>query len=128
MDATYEPSFGIRLARFGIAGLLSTGMHVAVAYVLLARANAPPVVANTVAFTWATFWSYLLNTKWSFSSSIGVKNLYRFTVVSIGGVIVTGLVSQIAQSAGASPWFGIALVVCLVPPLTFSAHRFWTYR
>jgi|SRR5579863_6424258 len=128
MNLTYDPGFGIRLARFGIAGAVATGMHVAVAYVLIARAGAPPVVANTVAFTCATFWSYLLNTKWSFSSSIGVKNLLRFSVVSIGGVIVTGLVSQLAQSAGASPWFGIAMVVCLVPPLTFFAHRFWTYR
>jgi hypothetical protein len=33
-----------------------------------------------------------------------------------------------AERAGFNYLVGILLVVCIVPPLTFVAHRCWTYR
>jgi putative flippase GtrA len=118
----------IRLVRFGVCGLLATGLHVGVAVVLISHAGASQALANTVAFACATCWSYLVNTLWSFSSSLRLRNVWRFIAVSLGGVALTGLVSYLAQVAGAGPWIGIAMVVCAVTPLTFLTHRRWTYR
>ncbi|AXE95754.1 GtrA family protein [Paraburkholderia sp. 22099] len=118
----------IRLMRFGVCGLSATGLHIAIAVVLISRAGVSPTLANTVAFACATCWSYLVNTLWSFSSSLRVRNVWRFIAVSLGGAALTGLVSTLAQVAGAGPWIGIALVVCAVTPLSFLTHRRWTYR
>lgn len=118
----------IRLVRFGVCGLLATGLHVGVAVVLISHAGASQTLANTIAFACATCWSYLVNTLWSFSSSLRLRNVWRFIAVSLGGVALTGLVSYLAQVAGAGPWIGIAMVVCAVTPLTFVTHRRWTYR
>lgn len=118
----------IRLVRFGVCGLLATGLHVGVAVVLISHAGASQALANTIAFACATCWSYLVNTLWSFSSSLRLRNVWRFIAVSLGGVVLTGLVSYLAQIAGAGPWIGIAMVVCAVTPLTFVTHRRWTYR
>lgn len=118
----------IRLVRFGICGLLATGLHVIVAVVLISYAGASPTLANTVAFICATCWSYLVNTLWSFPSSLRLRNLWRFIVVSLGGLALAGLVSYLMQVVGAGPWIGIAMVVCAVTPLTFVTHRRWTYR
>ena len=117
-----------RLVRFGVCGVLATGLHIGVAVVLISRAGASPVLANAMAFACATCWSYLANTLWSFSSSLHLRNVSRFIAVSLGGVALTGLVSWLAQAAGAGPGAGIAMVVCIVTPLTFVTHRRWTYR
>jgi putative flippase GtrA len=117
-----------QVVRFGVSGALATGVHVAVAVALISRLHVLPPVANSVAFACATLWSYLLNTLWSFSSSLAVATLGRFAVVSLGGVMLTGLVSRGMQFVSDSPWLGIAVVVCVVPPLTYVAHRHWTYR
>ncbi|CAN7679932.1 GtrA family protein [Trinickia sp. LjRoot230] len=117
-----------RIARFGVSGLLATGCHVAVAAWAIDYAGWSSMPANTFAFVCATVGSYLLQTLWSFSSRVGRKTLLRFLVVSIGGVTLTALVSHAAERAGIGPWLGIAMVICVVPPFTFVAHRSWTYR
>ena len=117
-----------RLVRFGVSGLVATGLHVSIAALLIARAQLSSTQANVLAFVCATGGSYLLQTLWSFSSRVGLRSLWRFLIVSLGGVTLTGLVSHLADSAGASPWLVIATVVCVVPPFTFVAHRTWTYR
>ena len=57
-----------------------------------------------------------------------MMNARRFTLVSLGGLTLTALASRLTHLAGCSPALGIALVVCVVQPLTFVAHRCWTYR
>jgi len=118
----------VRLLRFAFSGVFATGLHVCIALTLIAQADMSPPWANAIAFTWATAGSYLLNTFWSFSALPALANARRFALVSLGGLALTALVSHAAQLAGGTPGVGIALVVCVVPPLTFVAHRCWTYR
>ncbi|MBB5497642.1 GtrA family protein [Paraburkholderia sp. MM5384-R2] len=118
----------VRLMRFGASGVIATGLHVCIALTLIADAGMSPPWANAIAYTWATAASYLLNTFWSFSALPALLNAGRFVVVSLGGLTSTALVSHLTQLAGGPPALGIALVVCVVPPLTFVAHRCWTYR
>ena len=117
-----------RVIRFGISGLLATGLHVGIALSLIDWCDTSQSLANSAACACATVWSYLANTLWSFSSSPDFRNAYRFTVVSFAGLLLTGLISGATQAAGAVPLVGIAAVVSIVPGLTFVAHRFWTYR
>ncbi|SOE59522.1 Putative flippase GtrA (transmembrane translocase of bactoprenol-linked glucose) [Burkholderia sp. OK233] len=118
----------IRLIRFGVCGLSATALHVGVAVVLISHVGTSQLLANTAAFACATCWSYLVNTLWSFSSSLRVRNVWRFITVSLAGAALTGLLSYLAQITGSGPWVGIAMVVCAVTPLSFVTHRRWTYR
>jgi putative flippase GtrA len=118
----------IKLLRFCVSGLLITGLHVCIAMTLITCAGTDPAVANAIAFVCSTGGSYLLNTFWSFSSSPALANIWRFAIVSLGGLTLTALVSHAIASAGGSAGLGIAMVVCVVPPYTFIAHRRWTYR
>ena len=117
-----------KLMRFGVSGVGATGVHVVVAMTLITRANASPALANALAFSCATGVSYLMNTLWSFSAPIHLRNVWRFGVVSMIGLVLTALVSTSVQIAGGAPWAGIAAVVCVVPAATFAIHRAWTYR
>jgi len=118
----------IKLLRFGVSGLLITGLHASIALTLIEYAGTGPALANALAFVCSTAGSYLLNTLWSFSSSPALANVWRFALVSLGGLTLTALVSEATQIAGGGPGLGIAMVICVVPPVTFIAHRCWTYR
>ena len=117
-----------KLLRFGVSGLIATGLHAVVAMTLMTRANASPGLANALAFSCATAVSYVMNTLWSFSAPLQLRNIWRFGAVSTMGLGLTALVSTSVQLAGGRPWSGIAAVVCIVPPATFAVHRAWTYR
>jgi SAM-dependent methyltransferase len=114
--------------RFALSGLLVTGLHVFIATVFIQSVLLAPSLANGVAFTVATIFSYLINTMWSFSSPLHGRNLFRFCSVSLIGLFLSMTISGAAQYYGLHYWYGIVFVVCIVPPVTFLLHNFWTYR
>jgi putative flippase GtrA len=114
--------------RFGISGLLATGLHVIVAMAFIQFAMPAPAIANGVAFVVATTFSYLVNTMWSFSNPLHGRNLFRYCVVSSVGLALAMMVSGGAEHYGLHYMWGIFLVVLTVPPVTFLLHSFWTYR
>lgn len=114
--------------RFTISGFLITGLHVLIATTLIQIILLDPSLANGVAFVVATVFSYLINTTWSFSSPLHRRNLLRFCFVSFVGLVLAMTISGAVQYYGLHYWYGIAFVVCIVPPVTFLLHNFWTYR
>lgn len=117
-----------QIKRFGITGIMVTGVHVVVAASFINYIVAIPWLANGVAFVTATISSYLLNTLWSFSSPLKRSNLYRFIGVSGLGFTMAVSISRIIELLGYRYWIGIAFVVLIVPPLTFILHSSWTYK
>ena len=118
----------VQAVRFGIGGLVATFVHVLLAYLLIVSWAADAAVANGLAFCGATWVSYRVNTRWSFSSHPTPRRLLRFLVVAALGSLMSALIGGTADRLGFPWWCGILLVVLCVPPLTFVAHRLWTYR
>lgn len=118
----------IRLARFGVSGVIATGVHVAIATPLALGMGVSPVVANGVAFICATVFSYLLNALWSFSAKPSRDNFLRFVCVAVFGLLLTIGISWTAQRLGANYWVGLCAILTMVPPITFVLHRTWTFR
>jgi putative flippase GtrA len=117
-----------RAARFGLSGLLVTGIHVAIAVAFINLIWPNPPLANGIAFTVATIFSYLINTLWSFSSRLHGRTLFRFVFVSLVGCGLSVGISWFAEFRQFSYWIGIGGVVMVVPPVTFILHSAWTYR
>lgn len=117
-----------RILRFSISGLLVTLLHILIASNLIQFASVAPPLANGVAYIVATTFSYIVNTKWSFSNPLHGRNLIRFYTVSVVGLLLTIAISGTAQYFGLYYWYGIALVVCVIPPVTFLLHHCWTYN
>lgn len=118
----------VRVFRFGVSGVVATGVHVAIATALISGASASQVKANGVAFVCANVCSYLLNALWSFSAKPGRANFVRFYTVSLLGLAITLAISWCAQTLGVNYWGGLAAILSTVPPLTFVLHRHWTFR
>ncbi len=111
-----------------MSGLLATGLHVLIAVSFIRLILPSPIIANGVAFVTATLFSYLINTLWSFSSRLHGKNLRRYILVSALGFLLALVIAGLAEHYGLPYVCGIALVVLIVPPVTFLLHSFWTYR
>jgi putative flippase GtrA len=114
--------------RFALSGMLATSLHVFIATAFIQIVSPAPSLANGVAFLVATVFSYLINTIWSFSRPLHGRNLFRFCLVSFIGLFLAMFISGAAQHFGLHYWYGIFFVVCIVPPVTFFLHSFWTYR
>ena len=114
--------------KFGITGVGSTLIHIAVATVLISVLGSNSQIGNGVAFVVATCFSYTTNTLWSFSNEINRRTASRFVVISLGGLVLTLLISTGADMLGFHYNLGIAMVVLSVPIYSFIAHRLWTYR
>jgi SAM-dependent methyltransferase/putative flippase GtrA len=125
---TLPPVFIRKALRFALLGLLVTGLHVLVATAFIQIVLPIQSLANGVAFAVANMFSYWIHTTWSFSSQLHGRNLFRFFCVSFIGLFLTMAVSGAAQYYGLHYWYGIGFVVCIVPPVTFLIHNFWTYK
>jgi len=118
----------LKAFKFGLSGLMVTGLHVVVAFVLITTVLPFPPAANGIAFIIANLVSYTINTLWTFSSPLQGRSLVRFVLVSLLGFIIAIMVSGLAQWYGLHYWWGIGLVVCCVTPVSFLLHNFWTYK
>src|ERR1019366_2731272 len=127
-DKTLSPVLTTQALRFTLSGLLVTGLHVLVATAFIQIVLLAPSLANGMAFLVATVFSYLINTMWSFSSPLHGRNLFRFCCVSCIGLFLAMTISGAAQYYGLHYLYGIGFVACIVPPVTFLLHNFWTYR
>lgn len=114
--------------RFVLVGVAVTLIHVMVAAGLIEWRGAYPGVANGVAFIVANLASYVANTCWSFESRMRLGNWGRFVVVSFAAWVLTVTIASVVAEVGGHYLLGIALVVALVPALTFVAHQKFTYR
>ena len=116
--------------RFVVTGVLATALHAltVVAMVTLMTPAPSQVVANGAAFVLANVFSYVTNSLWSFAAPLHGKNYAKFLAVSGIGFVGTLLVAWVAEGLGLTPAAGIALVVCVMTPISFTLHRSWTFR
>jgi len=117
-----------RFVRFATTGVLNTLLHAAVATTWIHFVVAQPSVANSIAFVVATTASFFINTLWSFSSSVDRVVMVKFVVVALIGLPIAAGVSGLVDALGFPYQAGIAAVVCVMPPVNFLMHHFWTFR
>ena len=82
-----------------------------------------------VAFSCALSLSYLLNRAWTYQArGRHRRQLPRFAVVCFAGYgLNAAIMALVTNLFGLSYLFGIAVVVMVLPSLSFLSHRYWTF-
>ncbi len=126
--ANAEPVVWQRAVRFGVTGLLNTAVHVVTASLWIHAVHTNPSLANGIAFIVATLFSYAMNTWWTFATTFSKNTLARFSVVALIGLPLSAGIAGVVDWLGYGYAYGIAAVVCIMPPVNFLLHYFWTYQ
>lgn len=120
----------ITAARFGLVGLLSTAVHIAIVWLLLTLASVGPILANTLAFLAAFCISFIGNYLWTFRSPGSPRRaIFRFFVIAVSAFVVNTLIlAFLVHKAWFLPVTSAILSASLVPTITFLASRLWCFE
>ncbi|MPW31293.1 GtrA family protein [Agarivorans sp. B2Z047] len=117
--------FSLRIARYGLTGVIATTIHFVLALAVLQYWPQAFALANFVGFSLAFVFSYLLQTCWVFQNQPSLNNALRFFVVQTSALCLSILLSSLLNDF--SNIIKVAVVIVLLPLVTFVIHRCWTY-
>ncbi len=118
-----------QVARFAVIGGIATACHVAVAVILVEGPGLAPLWANFPAFCAAVLVSYLGNHSWTFGArGEHLFHFPRFAVTALTGLALNqAIVYAMVEVAGADYRLALAIVVLVVPTLSFAMNRIWVF-
>ena len=118
-----------QIGRFGIVGIIATVVHVTLFLSLVEGFAIKAFWANLLAFSTAVFVSYFGNLIWTFAMpEAGLGRLPRFVLVAFIGLVANQtIVLLLVDLLGQSPRLAIAIVVIVVPAITYLACRWWIF-
>ena len=109
---------GARLLRFGIVGVLNTGVDVALYAVLALGLGWHPVLANTASYAAGTVCSFVINRAWTFADRRGGaaagRQFLRFLGVNLATLAIGNLAIALLLAFGAGPMAakGVSVLLC----------------
>jgi putative flippase GtrA len=123
----YISSRYMQVIQFAFIGVLNTAIHASVVIGLVEHMAFRPVVANAVAFFFANIFSYCLNSRITFKSTLSFGGYLRFlsvSLVSLGGTLI---ISWLGEYFGIDYRISLIGVIILVPAISFLALKFWAF-
>ncbi len=108
-------------------GVLNTGIHLGVVMLVLAHTPWHQMGANALAYCVASSFSYLLNARWSFGATHHWRGFLRFQGVTVLGFVASALLGYMGDLLAWHYLFTVFLVALIVPALSFSLHRTYTF-
>lgn len=118
-----------QLRRFVVVGVAATATHVAVALLCIELLGLGVQAGTFLAFSCALVLSYLLNRAWTYQAEgRHRRQLPRFVLVSFAGYgLNAAIMALVTEMLGRHYLMGVAVVVTVIPLLSFLSHRYWTF-
>ncbi len=113
--------------KFGAIGVANTLLHGLVFGCFVDGLGISVVMSHLVAFCFANFLSYLLNSFVTFKAPITLRLYARFFLASMLSLIMTLGLSALAQWCGLGHWQGFALIVLVIPIFSFVLMKCWAF-
>tara|TARA_R110002072_G_scaffold2011_6_gene16975 strand:+ start:21560 stop:21898 length:339 start_codon:yes stop_codon:yes gene_type:complete len=111
-----------------LVGIVSTGVHVAVAFLLLNLFGVSLLASNLGAFSVAIFVSYFGNALWSFETKGELVSLGKFAVASSVTLTLIVLISNAVNLLRLPPYTGILMVAVIIPLVGFVLQKLWVFN
>ena len=119
---------GRQLTGFSLIGVINTLIHLGLVTALVELLTIHPMPANGMAFIGANLFSFWANSRWSFRTTLTHQRYLRFFTVSLIGLTTSILAIAVSEALKWHYLIGVAISFCIMPLLTFVAHRSWTYK
>ena len=118
-----------RIIRYGLAGLLATGIYFVSVWILVGRAGVDPVAGAVAATAILVVTSYVVNRAFVFDTNRAHRSAFtRFVIASLLSFAVnSGLMALATKVFSWRYLVGAALTILVVPPMNFVVNQFWTF-
>ncbi|SEG73944.1 GtrA family protein [Paenibacillus sp. UNC499MF] len=118
------------LMKFGLVGLLNTGVDFA-AFLLLTAAGVPYLTGQIIAYLLGVLNSYMLNRSWTFRSRKGgsTREIAKFFLINLISLAVSAVLLQWAYSALGLPLITGKLAATFASSwINYAGSRYWVFR
>ncbi|HTI67770.1 MAG TPA: GtrA family protein [Caulobacteraceae bacterium] len=121
------------LARFGLAGLVNTGIGLSVIAALDLGLHVDPHIANAVGYATGLATGYVLNRRFVFRSGdpFGWTGLKYLVVVGVAFAVNQGVLALVGPAFGPQPMGRLAAQIAAMASytlLTFVLCRLWVFK
>lgn len=117
-------------ARFGLVGIIATGVHILVVWLLVLQTTLPTLLANMLAFLSAFGISFSGNYIWTFGMpGQPCKAMRRFLLISVIAFALNSLLlAGLLHAEWLEPTASAIVSIAVIPPITFCASRLWGFH
>ncbi len=115
----------MKLVRYGLLGLISTGIHVLVAFIFIRLVGPSLFFSNLAGFFVAYHFSYYAQSKWVFDSGLSLKKSMKYLLVQLISLMLAILFSHTVGTI--SVHLKVILTAFVLPLITFFVHKVWTF-
>jgi putative flippase GtrA len=117
-----------RIARFGLVGILATGVHAGVSLSAYRFLGVLPVVANGSGFCAALLFSMAGHARFTYRQPLSWARALRFLVVALSSVLLSSTLVVMAHDLTTlPPEVYLAGAALLTAAFNFTCHTFWTF-
>jgi putative flippase GtrA len=112
---------------FAVIGVVNTLVHGSILVLEVEYLGVTVVLAHLVAFCVTNLFSYVMNSKLTFRTTLSFARYIRFFAASMLALGLTLLLSWVMDHFGFHYLFGFLMVIVLVPIFTFIVMKSWAF-
>lgn len=117
--------FKINFFRYGIVGIISTVIHVTVAFLFIHFVTKSLYTSNILGFSVAFLFSYIAQSRFVFGSTLSFDKAFKYFLIQFLSLLLSIQLSNLANEF--NYYFKALLVAFVLPVLTFFIHKIWTF-
>lgn len=115
------------IIRFGLVGVVNTGVHAGIVIALMETWVPPAYIANGIAFFFANVMSYCMNSRFTFRTPISFRGYRRFLLVSLLSLALTLAITSLVEYFGLQYGIGLLLVIFVIPVINYLVMKMWAF-
>ena len=116
----------LQLAKYGFFGVIATLIHLFSAWAVIYLFDASVFIANLLAFLTAFGFSYIFQTLYVFETAFHIQKFIKFFAVQFGTFLFSYIFSDLFVIQNS--YLHTLLIVAIMPLVTFTIHKFWTFK
>ncbi|HEY0340024.1 MAG TPA: GtrA family protein [Steroidobacteraceae bacterium] len=118
-----------RLVRFGLVGVVATGIQYVILIMLVREIGMWPALASAIGFTVSAFGNYLLNYHFTFRSERPhAPAATKFVALAAVGLAINFVLMQVLVAAGVYYLLAQVCATAVVFLWNFLGNSLWTFR
>ncbi len=116
--------------RFGIVGILNTGVTLAVIFILMKGLSVHYAISNITGYVLGFLNSFVLNKKWTFRSkgNIGLEGVSFAAVFGVCYLIQLGVLVFMKETVGINAYYAQLLAMAVYTGLSFILNKLITFK